>query len=515
MAPSEKPRVRVPAGRLGPTKAVGTRDGFQNFEAAIGLGTNNQMSAARYGLNPLTRNRVELENMYRGSWIVRQAVSVPADDMTRAGVEFHGLGQGEDGSERDPVILNNALRRLDVWGKLASTIRWARLYGGALAVILIEGQDLRDPLDPATVTKGQFKGLLPIDRWALTPSSDLVTDLGPDFGKPAGYAVIAGQGTETTVAGRWIHHSRVVRLEGNDLPYYQRQAEMGWGMSVVEAFHDRLVAFDSTTLGMAQMVYKAHLRTLKMKDLRANIATGGKPFAAALTQVDMIRRYQSMEGMTLIDAEDEFSADTYTFSGLSDVMVQMSQQIAGAIDMPIVKLFGMSPAGFSTGETDLRSYNDNIHLAQERDLRRPMEVIAHVTFRSEFGAAPPASFGFSFASLYGLNAKEKAEIAAQIATAVTTVEGTTALKPSGVLKELKRSSETTGVFASITDEDIRRAETEEAEMLAPSPPPDAETASEPGTQPVNEGQPPPEDANEPTEPWETKPFPLSRLRPAA
>ena len=164
-------------------------------------------------------------------------------------------------------------------------------------------------------------------------------------------------------------------MEGNDLPYYQRQAEMGWGMSVVETFHDRLVAFDSVTLGMAQLVYKAHLRSLKMKDLRKNIATGGKPFEAALAQVDMIRRFQSNEGLTLLDAEDDMSAISYTFSGLSDVIIQMSQQIAGAIDMPIVKLFGMSPSGFSTGETDLRSYNDNIHLAQERDLRHPMEVI--------------------------------------------------------------------------------------------------------------------------------------------
>lgn len=264
MSLTDKPRIRVPVGQVRRTVGAATRDGFQNFEAQVGLGTANQMAVSGYGYDPLTRNRQTLENMYRSSWIVRQAVSVPADDMTRAGVEFFGLGQGEDKQERDPVVLQNALRRLDVWGKLASTIRWARLYGGAIAVILIEGQDLSQPLDPETVAKGQFKGLLPLDRWSLTPSSDIVTDLGPDFGRPLGYAIIAGQGSGTPVAGRWIHHTRVVRLEGNDLPYYQRQAEMGWGMSVVEAFHDRLVSFDSTTLGMAQMVYKAHLRTLKM-----------------------------------------------------------------------------------------------------------------------------------------------------------------------------------------------------------------------------------------------------------
>jgi hypothetical protein len=515
MAQSDKPRIRVPAGQVRRTTDAVTRDSFQNFEAAVGLGTNNQMASSRYGYNPLTRNRQELEFMYRGSWIVRQAVSVPADDMTRAGVEFSGLGEDEQGNLRNPVILQNALDRLDVWGKLASTIRWARLYGGAIAVILIEGHDLSQSLDITTVTKGQFKGLLPIDRWALTPSTQLVTELGPDFGKPAGYAVIAGQSSGMEVAGRWIHHTRVVRLEGNDLPYYQRQAEMGWGMSVVETFHDRLVAYDSTTLGMAQMVYKAHLRTLKMKDLRKNIATGGAPFAAALTQVDMIRRYQSNEGMTLIDAEDEVKADSYTFGGLSDVLVQMSQQIAGAIDMPIVKLFGMSPAGFSTGEADLRSYNDNIHLSQERDLRRPMEIIARVTFQSEFGEAPPAEFGFVFSSLYGLNAVEKSTIASNTATAIAAAEGTGALTPSMVARELRKSGETTGIFLTITDDDIARLEKSETDEPVADPPGPDLTASlneDEGANPISA----PEDADpngDARDPWERgAPYPLQTPR---
>ena len=481
--------------RLG---AIRFKDGFQNFEASLGLGTGNQMSSSRYGLMPLTRNRIELDFMYRGSWIVRKAVAVPADDMTRAGVEFHGLDKG-----RDPVDLQNHLRRLNVWGALAKGVKWGRLYGGAVNVIMIEGQNLNDPLEPESVQKGQFKGLLPIDRWSLTPSSTLVDALGPDFGKPIGYSVVSG--SSDNVPGAWIHHTRVVRHEGEDLPYYQRQSEQGWGMSIVEAFHDRLVAFDSTTLGMAQMVYKAHLRTLKMKDLRQNIATGGKAYAAALAQVDLIRRYQSLEGLTLIDADDEFRTDTYTFAGLADVILQMSQQLAGALDMPLVKLFGMSPAGFSTGDADLRSYNDNIGLKQERDLRHPLEVVNHVAYRSEFGVSPPRGFGFKFAPLYGLNAVEKANIAASTATTVAAIEGTTAIKPSGVLKELKAASETTGAWRWITDEDIKAAEDGEAEPPETElPNPDLlgpdEAISDPGA-------PHPDDAGKRADP---KPFPLGR-----
>lgn len=115
-------------------------------------------------------------------------------------------------------------------------------------------------------------------------------------------------------------------------------------------------------------------------------------------------------------------------------------------------------------------------------MRRPLEVIAHITFRSEYGEAPPSTFGFRFASLYGLNDKEKAEIAVQVATALSTAEGTAALKPSIILRELKRSSETTGIFASVSDDDIARAEADEADTAAPPP----EDKAADGAQPVSE-----------------------------
>ena len=63
-------------------------DSFQNFEARVGLGTNNQASLYGYGFDFISRNRVQMEAMYRSSWVVGQAVDVVADDMTRAGVDL-------------------------------------------------------------------------------------------------------------------------------------------------------------------------------------------------------------------------------------------------------------------------------------------------------------------------------------------------------------------------------------------------------------------------------------------
>ena len=106
-----------------------------------------------------------------------------------------------------------------------------------------------------------------------------------------------------------MHYTRVIRLEGIKLPYWQKITENLWGMSVIERLFDRLVAFDSTTEGAAQLVYKAHLRTMAVEGLREIVAglAGPEALNGLLAQVEMTRYMQTNEGMTtLLDAKDTF-----------------------------------------------------------------------------------------------------------------------------------------------------------------------------------------------------------------
>ncbi|NTG00097.1 DUF1073 domain-containing protein [Agrobacterium rhizogenes] len=451
------------------TPQVKTNDSFQNFAARVGIGTDSMATGTTYGLNPISRNRVLLEFMYRGSWLVGKAVDVPAEDMTRAGIDLNGTT-----SPDDIETLQSAMERLRIWKAMSNTIKWARLYGGALAVMLIDGQDVETPLRPETVTKGQFKGLLVLDRWMVQPSIEKpVTDFGPDLGQPMEYVV---NQNAPALMNKRVHYTRVIRIEGYELPFQQKITENGWGLSVLERLYDRLIAFDSATQGAAQLIYKAHLRTYKVKDLRKVIAAGGFALEALLKQMDMIRKFQSNEGMTLMDAEDDFEAHQYTFAGLSDITLQFAQQLSGAIDIPIVRLFGQSPAGMNaTGESDLRNYYDFINAQQEDRLRPGLAALLQVLHRSELGVAPPKSFNFRFNPLWQMSEKERADIANVISTAVTAVEGASIISRATALKELRQSSDITGVFSNISDEEIKEAEGDE--------PPGAEEAIEPTDEP--------------------------------
>lgn len=434
--------------------ANGTRDSFQNVAARLGIGTDNVNSASSYGFNPITRNRVLLEFMYRGSWLVGQAVDCVAEDMVRAGIDLES-----DDTPEDLATVQAGLVELGIWSALEETIKWSRLYGGAIAVLLVDGQDVSSPLLMDRVGKGQFKGLLVLDRWMVQPTlENTVAEFGPDLGKPVFYNVTANA---PALSGKRIHYSRVIRIDGVDLPYWQRITENGWGLSVLERLYDRMVAFDSTSTGVAQLVFKAHLRTVKVKDLRSILAAGGALENALTKQFEMIRLMQTNEGLTLLDGEDEFEAHSYTFSGLSDVLVQFAQQISGSLQIPLVRLFGQSPAGLNaTGESDIRTYYDMIAQQQNAKLERGMSKLVDLTYRSKIGRAPPDGFGFSFNPLWQMSDTEKATIAVGVTNAVTQAYDSGLVDRPTAMKELRQSADITGVWSNITDEDIATAEAE-------------------------------------------------------
>ncbi|WP_257744590.1 DUF1073 domain-containing protein [Burkholderia glumae] len=447
------------------TASIRTSDSFANFQARLGWGADNQSSASQYTLTYQSRNRIWLEAAYRGSWIVRAAVDAIPEDMTRKGIEMSGL-------EPDDITkLETALTRLGIWDHLCDTGKWAQLYGGAIAVMLIDGQDMSTPLRVETIGKGQFKGLLVLDRWMVAPPvGELVTELGPDLGMPKFYNVLPAS---VALAGEKIHYSRVIRLDGEALPYYQRISENGWGLSILEPMWDRLIAFDSATVGAGQLVYKAHLRVISVEKLREILAAGGEIEEGLKKQIEWIRAGQTNEGMTILDASDKFETHQYSFSGLSDVMLQFAMQLSGATGIPLDRLFGQQPAGLSdTGEGSRQLYHEKVHARQERKFRNPLHVLLDVLSCSVLGRPLPDDFGYEFRPLQEMTAAEKAEIGNKTVDSVTKAVDADLITRSQGMRELKASSPDTGMFGDISDEAITQAEQDE--RLAE--PPDIDTS---------------------------------------
>ena len=127
------------------SKRITINDSLNNYIAGFGVNGDNVLAKGNY-LNTssryITKNRLVLSNMYRSSWIVGKVVDVIAEDMTKNGIEIIAGKEDVNVTELQRKILN-----LGVWESISNGIKWGKLYGGALGIILIEGEDITTPLN--------------------------------------------------------------------------------------------------------------------------------------------------------------------------------------------------------------------------------------------------------------------------------------------------------------------------------------------------------------------------------
>jgi phage-related protein (TIGR01555 family) len=429
-------------------------DGFQNAAARLGLGQDNLLARSGYAASGarLSGRPQELEEMYRTAWVVARMVEVVAEDMLRAGID---LQSGMD--EGDKTALLRAYRGL-AKGGLSEAVKWGRLYGGAAAVILIDGQGMEEPLRLESVGRGSFQGLYVLDRWQIQPDCGrLITELGPDLGLPEYYTIY-----NEDMSDLRLHHSRLMRFIGVALPRRLRPGEQYWGASVVERAYDRILALDSATHGTANMLYKSFLRVIGIENYRQIMSSGGRAEEGLLKMFTFIRQMQSNEGITLIDKNDSFTTHGWTFGGIYDAIQTFNEQISGALGVPLARLLGQSPRGFSSGDADLRAYYDTVLTQIDDDLAGPQQRIFQILSRHLWGRNLPQDFSFDYRSLYSPTETEKSQIATADAQAVAALHSAGIISRSRALAELKDSSRLTGRFAGISAEDIAAAADEEA-----------------------------------------------------
>lgn len=468
-----KPKKTIDAMAI--IRAAKTADGFDNFCSKLGLNNDNALSGGTYIFNLVTRNRILLEAAYRGSWIVGKVINCIPEDMTKRGITLTTV----DGEKELPKF-KAAVSRLQIAQSLCTLKKWARLYGGAIAVIQIKGQKLDTPLNLDTIAKGQFEGLSVYDRWMLNPDLSRLIDSGPEMGLPYYYDIVnsvtSTQPDAKSATGQIrVHHTRCIRQIGILLPYFQAITEMLWGESELEQLWDRLISFDNATMSCASLIDRANLRTVGIDKLREILAAGGEAQAGLEAQFEMMRRLQVNEGLTLLDKEDTFASTAYSFAGLSDMMLQFAQQLSGAIDTPLIRLFNQSPAGLSSnGDGDLRMYYSNINAKQESELRNPWEVLIKIIWASEFGKPLPDDATFTFTPLEQPTDTEKATNAKTTTDTIVGAFEAGIIDRKTALVELRNGADTSGLFSNISDEDITEAEDEEP------PSPDGEPESEDG-----------------------------------
>ena len=435
------------------SKPVHTADAFSNPLFHLGYGSQSPLEATEYPLTRMKYDYALLNSLYRSNWVVQNVVGIIPDDMLREGFTVSGAVSPKYQQE-----LDRCLRQTQLYARINEGMRWGRLYGGAAGLILIRGQeDLSKPLDLETILPGTFAGLYIVDRWSgITPGMELVSDLtDPDFGLPKFYDISMADSSIIVS----VHHSRIIRFLGRELPYLEKMAEMYWGESEVEALYADIVKHDNVAANMAALTFRANVDSMEVENLDQLFSVA--PTAIQQRFWNMMQAQNVLKsnfGMQLVNKGDSVKNTQYTFTGLQEIYDSMCLDLSGASRIPVTKLFGRAPAGLNaTGESDLQNYYDYVDTLRESKLRPILEKLMPIIAMSVWGGVPE-DMDIQFPPLWTPTAKEVAEIAKAKAETIIATFQANLLDQATAQRELKKLAEETSMFDSISEETIKKNE---------------------------------------------------------
>lgn len=436
---------------IGPTA---TYDRISNPLARIGADTENLMNFHTYKAERITQNYNLLTELYRDNWVIQNIISAVPDSITKKWFNV------KTSLSKDKLYkLDSIFKRTKLNSRINEGMRWGRLYGGALGIILIKGQteNLQEPLDYDYIMPDSFLGLYIIDRWVgAFPSLEVVDDAEDvDFGLPEYYNVTDPRLNKTLK----VHHSKVVRFIGRELPSYERIRELYWGESDVESVYNELVRRDTTAENIASLIFKANLSVLKVKDFdqifAINNVQAQRRFWELMHNVSVL---ENSMGIKVIDAESSAEYLNYSFNGIKDIYETIMMDLAGATRIPVTKLFGRSPAGMNaTGESDLQNYYDYVDEVRESQFRDIIVKLLPLIALSAWGEIPD-DLNFTFDEMKTLDEVQKATIAQQKTATILEAYNTNLIPADIAVKELQELGNKYGIFNNITNEIVDQRE---------------------------------------------------------
>lgn len=363
---------------------------------------------------------IDLINAYRGAWLPRKIVDIPALDACRRWREWQA---DEDQIEK----IENLERQLKVREKVKEALTKARLFGGAAIYI---GTGDGDPSRP--ISEGaKIKHLTVLTRQRLIAGDMEVDPDSGNYGLPAHYTIAS-----TAIQ---VHPSRIVRLIGAPLPdnedaMFATGSMWGWGDSILTAVFEAVKQADSTTANIASLVFEAKVDVVKIPDLMAKLASDDTFKNELIRRLTLAGQQKGINGMLMLDAEEEYQQKSANFSSLTDILLAFMQVVSGAADIPMTRLLGQSPGGLqATGDNDMRNYYDRVSAMQELDMRPALETLDNLIISNALGTRPPDVW-YKWASLWQTTDKEQAEIGKSIADTIKTLADTK-LIPDDALSE--------------------------------------------------------------------------------
>lgn len=385
-------------------------DGYVNLLNKYGTKQDNS-EAYKFEREPVIPD-MQLTGLYEGNGLFSKIIDTPAEEALKHGFDLNLK------SDELNAFVEDALDDLEWEERAATAIKWARLYGGALIVMLIDdGRGLEEPVDWEHIRS--IDELRVYERSIVQPdyASLYQQDYGgkgvgnrvSKFGQPEYYYVSSIYGSFK------VHESRCLVFRNGVLPEQTSNATyLFWGMPEYVRIRRALRETVTAHTDSVKLLERSVQAIYSMKGL-ASLLTTDDGENQVLKRLQLVDTSRGLLNSIAIDSEGEqYDFKTFQFSGVKDVIDATCNMLSALTNIPQTILFGRSPAGMNaTGTSDFESYYNFVEKIQRLMLKRNLRTLLDVIFRAGIASGAveeEPDYKLEFNPLWSLSDTEQATV---------------------------------------------------------------------------------------------------------
>lgn len=385
-------------------------DGYVNLLNKYGTKQDNS-EAYKFEREPVIPD-MQLTGLYEGNGLFSKIIDTPAEEALKHGFDLNLK------SDELNAFVEDALDDLEWEERAATAIKWTRLYGGALIVMLIDdGRGLEEPVDWEHIRS--IDELRVYERSIVQPdyASLYQQDYGgkgvgnrvSKFGQPEYYYVSSIYGSFK------VHESRCLVFRNGVLPEQTSNATyLFWGMPEYVRIRRALRETVTAHTDSVKLLERSVQAIYSMKGL-ASLLTTDDGENQVLKRLQLVDTSRGLLNSIAIDSEGEqYDFKTFQFSGVKDVIDATCNMLSALTNIPQTILFGRSPAGMNaTGDSDFESYYNFVEKIQRLMLKRNLRTLLDIVFRAGIASGDVAEepdYKLEFKPLWSLSDTEQAAV---------------------------------------------------------------------------------------------------------
>jgi uncharacterized protein len=350
-------------------------DGFMNVLSGLGApGLDRTMSTmqtspqqSRFGHR---YSHLDLGELYLSNGLAQKVIDRPSDDAVQKGIEI-------EGDEDD--LMSDEYDRLQVMAKLANALRWSRLFGGAVLLLIAkDGGDLYEPLNLNALET--IEEIRVYDVTAIRGTDRYYEDVNDPttYGKMEFYELIP-PGVQSVI----IHETRIITIGGEPIPTRygfsnSAVARLPWvGRSVLESCAADIVRYQQGLEWSLRLLERKQQAVYNMAGLAEMFQAGDdEAVKKRIALVDMVR---SNLTSIVVDKEDTFTVLTAGMDGIDSTLKEYQIALAASSNIPVMILFGEQGRGLAnSGAGNLESYYGMVAHIQSVIARPALEKLTSI-----------------------------------------------------------------------------------------------------------------------------------------